>query len=431
MDAIKATFVFDGKSYDVVSLTTDGLQVECADGFADETISKFRGGVVEFLLRDIATGNEAELVGEIVRYEGKEGQPGANDGGRIVKVWIDTLTGTSGRGKKEMPWSRPVRQDGGQGTGDGPAAAISPDVVRGRVGRTLAVGGGKGGVGKTIVAVNLSLALSRLGKNITLLDGDIGNCNCNTLLGITRVESSLEDYLRKERTLEEVTVSTAYSGLRLVCGAQNKVDGLLVTEMSRLLDDIRQVEADALVIDLGAGMSDETLDLYRLADDKIIVVTPQVTSLQNAYGFIKSAFFHDLKCTGRFDALLDQAGSDPQKLHSIIGSMENGHAARYAFSVVLERQRFQIVGNMINDDKDMKIVQNLQKVVEQYLHIENAILGTMATSEDIRNSVNRITPFLAVYPDLPQSREMKRIAVRLGVPQGVPVGGRQADLKRK
>ena len=111
--------------------------------------------------------------------------------------------------------------------------------------------------------------------------------------------------------------------------------------------------------------------------------------------------------------------------------MENGHAARYAFSVVLERQRFQIVANMINDDKDMKIVQNLQKVVEQYLHIENAILGTMATSEDIRNSVNRITPFLAVYPDLPQSREMKRIAVRLGVPQGVPVGGRLADLKRK
>ena len=180
-------------------------------------------------------------------------------------------------------------------TGEGHEDAISLDVGRGRAGKTIAVGGGKGGVGKTIVAVNLALALSRLLKNVTLFDGDVGNCNCNTLLGITRVDGSLEEYLRKERSLDEITVSTAYPGLRLVCGAQNKVDAFLTAEMPRLLNDIRQVDADCLVIDLGAGMSDETLDLYRLADDKIIVVTPQVTSLQNAYGFIKSAFFHDLK----------------------------------------------------------------------------------------------------------------------------------------
>jgi len=57
MDAIRATFVFDGRSYDVVSLTAAGLQVECADGFADETIGKLRGGSFEFVLRDLATGN--------------------------------------------------------------------------------------------------------------------------------------------------------------------------------------------------------------------------------------------------------------------------------------------------------------------------------------------------------------------------------------
>ena len=416
MDAIRATFVFDGKSYDVVSLTADGLHVECADGFADETIRKLRGESFEFVLRDLATGNEVELIGELARYERDESPKGTRDGGRIVRIWIDypdTLKGTSGHRKKEKTWSRAVRQDGGLGTGEGPEEAISLDVARGRAGRTIAVGGGKGGVGKTIVAVNLSLALWRMEKKITLLDGDIGNSNCHTLLGITRIDSSLEEYLRKERYLDEITVSTAYPGLRLVCGAQSNVDVLLAAEMSRLLDDIRQIEADGLVIDLGAGMSDEMLDLYRLADDKIIVVTPQVTSLQNAYGFIKSAFFHDLKCTGRLDALLDQTGSNPQKLHSLIGTLEEGHTARHAFAVVLARQRFKIIGNMVNDEKDVKIVQNLQKVVGQYLHIENTILGTMATSEDIRNSVNRITPFVSLSPDLPQSREMKRMAAAL------------------
>ena len=68
---------------------------------------------------------------------------------------------------------------------------------------------------------------------------------------------------------------------------------------------------------------------------------------------------------------------------------------------MLARQRFKIVGNMVNDDKDLKIVQNLQKVVGQYLHIDNTVLGTIATSEDIRNSVNRITPFVALSPDSP------------------------------
>jgi flagellar biosynthesis protein FlhG len=413
MDAIRATFIFDGKSYDVVSLTAAGLQAECADGFSDETIRKLGGGSFEFVLRDLSTSNEAELVGKLARYERDGSVQGASDSGRIVRVWIDTLAGAGGRGKKETPWSRPVQQDSGRETVERPEFVVSLDVARGRAGKTIAVGGGKGGVGKTLIAVNLSLMLSRLEKSVTLLDGDIGNCNCNTLLGITRVDNSLEEYLRKERSLDEITVATAYPGLRLVCGAQNKVDALLATEMTRFLDGISQIEADSLVIDLGAGMSDETLTLYRLADDKIIVVTPQVTSLQNAYGFIKSALFHDLKSTRRFDALLEQAGSDPQKLYGLISRLEEGNAARHAFSVVLARQRFHIVANMMNNDKDMKIIQNLQKVVGQYLHIENSILGAMATSEDIRNSVNRITPFVVLSPDLPHSREMKRMAARL------------------
>jgi flagellar biosynthesis protein FlhG len=381
----------------VVDISAGGLQVECAAGFADETIRRLSGGSFEFVLRDPTTDNEIELIGELVRCER------ADDNGRVVRIWI---------AKNEKHWPRPARREAGPEIGQQHEDAISLDVGRARAGRTITVGGGKGGVGKTIVSVNLALALSRLLKNVTLFDGDVGNCNCNTLLGITRVDGSLEEYLRKERSLDEITVSTAYPGLRLVCGAQNKVDAFLTSEMPRLLNDIRQIDADCLVIDLGAGMSDETLDLYRLADDKIIVVTPQVTSLQNAYGFIKSAFFHDLKRSG-LAALLDKADSDPQKLHTLIESLEEGHTARHAFAVVRARQRFKIVGNMVNDDKDLKIVQNLQKVVGQYLHIDNTILGTIATSEDIRNSVNRITPFVALSPDSPHSLEMKRMTARL------------------
>ena len=289
--------------------------------------------------------------------------------------------------------------------------ALSPRKRRG--GKTVAVGGGKGGVGKTIFAVNLAVVLSQMLKDVTLFDGDIGNCNCNTLLGITRVNNSLEEYLRKECSLHEILVSTAFPGLRLVCGAQNKVDALLPAEMPRLLSDLRRIKADCLVLDLGAGVSDETLDLYRMAEEKIVIVTPQVTSLQNAYGFVKSAFFHDLQTNGSLAELLDRVGSDTLKLHALIDSLENRHPDRQAFATVLARQSFKIVGNMVDDDKDLRIIQNLQKVVGQYLRIDNRVLGTIGTSEDIRNSINRIAPFVILSPDLLPSRELKRMAAQL------------------
>ena len=404
MNEIVATFIFNGKPYDVVAISAAGLQVECASGFPDETISSLAKGSFEFLLRDTKTQSEVELVGEFLRSERAE------DSGKVVRIWI---------AKNENNLSRPLRRDGASAAIAGEKDDISLEIARRSAGNTIAVGGGKGGVGKTIVAVNLALSLSRLQKKITLFDGDFGNSNCNTMLGITRVENSLEEYLRKERSFGGITVSTAYPGLRLICGAQNKVDVLLAAQMPRLLTDIRQIQADSLIIDLGAGISDKALDLYRLADEKLIVVTPQVTSLQNAYSFIKSAFFHDLRCSGGLNALLDAAGSDPQKLRNLVDSLDNDKIAlRHAFAVVLARQNFKIVGNMVNDEKDLKIVQNLQKVVQQYMRIDNVILGSISTSDEIRNSVNRITPFVVLSPDTINSREMKRMAALLAQSRG-------------
>ncbi|MBI4763232.1 MAG: P-loop NTPase [Deltaproteobacteria bacterium] len=396
-EPVKATFVFDGQPYEVTAISADGLQVECPVGFAPETIRQLREGGFEFVLRDPITRNEIELAGELVRTEQ------AGEDGRVVKIWIV---------KNEKEWSRPGRP-GGERTGREQEDGIALAVPRGRAVKTIAVGGGKGGVGKTLITVNLALSLSRQQKNVTLLDGDFGNGNCNTLLGITRIENSLEEYLRQERSLEEVIVSTAYPGLRLVCGAQNKVDAWLTSEKSRLLEDIRQIEADCLLFDLGAGMNDETLELYRIADHKIVVVTPQMTSLQNAYGFVKSAFYYDLKTHSRLAALLDQAGNDTIKLHDLIGRLKDGHPARQAFEVVRARQGIQIVGNQVNDDRDLKIVKNLQKVVEHYLHIDNRILGILPSSDAIRSSINRITPFAALFPDSPVTREIDRMAREL------------------
>ena len=221
MDAIQATFVFDGKHYDVVDISAGGLQVECTAGFTDETIRRLSGGSFEFVLRDPTTDSEIELIGELVRSER------ADDGGRVVRIWI---------AKNEKNWPRPARKEAGPEIGEGHEDAISLDVGSARTGKTIAVGGGKGGVGKTIIAVNLALALSRLLEDVTLLDGDVGNCNCNTLLGITKVDGSLEEYLRKERSFDEITVSH---------------------RLSRSASDLRRTEQGGRLPDYGNAASAE------------------------------------------------------------------------------------------------------------------------------------------------------------------------------
>jgi len=386
INAVNAIFVFEGKTYDVVDISQNGLLIECKSGFADETVRKFSSGNFKFRLVDPASGSEIDFIGELARSE-----KAAQDD-RITRI------GLSFKQKRED--GQPVWQTEGRRKGGGRR-------------KTIALGGAKGGVGKTIISVNLALALSQMNKRVTLFDGDFGNANCNTLLGITRVESSVEDYLCKDLALNDVRLSTMYPQLSLICGVQNKVDDLITEKKERLLNDIRMIDSDYLVIDLGAGVSDDTLDLYKLADEKIIILTPQFTALQNAYGFIKSAFYNDLKDVNGLTALSEETGSDPIKLKSLINSLDTDHNTRREFISVVARQSFKTVGNMVDSAKDLKIIETLQQVVKDYLNIESLILGTLESSKEIENSVNRLTPFVALNPGAKNSQEIKWIATKI------------------
>ena len=167
----------------------------------------------------------------------------------------------------------------------------------------MAVGGGKGGVGKTIVSTNLALLLADANKHqVVVFDGDFGNANCHTLLGITKIDHSIEEYFAQNNKLSELIRLTAYPKVGLICGAANKMDGFLAEPAikKRLFQDLPgHWTWIFVIIDLGAGVGDETLDLYNFSDEKLVVVTPQFTSLENAYSFVKSAFIRDLKSRKR------------------------------------------------------------------------------------------------------------------------------------
>ena len=155
--------------------------------------------------------------------------------------------------------------------------------------RIIAVGGGKGGVGKSTIAANLAATLSRLGQRVVLVDADLGAANLHTMLGLVNPPPGLADYLdEKVDTLDELRVPVLMPTMSLVSGTSRPgAANLRKSQKLRLLNGIARLDADCVVVDVGAGASYNVVDLVAASDHKLLVMTPQLPSLHNAYALLK------------------------------------------------------------------------------------------------------------------------------------------------
>ncbi|MFQ5422397.1 MAG: MinD/ParA family protein [Phycisphaerae bacterium] len=155
--------------------------------------------------------------------------------------------------------------------------------------RCVAVASGKGGVGKTVVATNLAIALARRGHRTVLVDADLGTANADVALNI-ETPYDLSHVIRGERAIDDVEVPVV-PGLTLVAGASGlaSVADLSPCDRLALVDGLATLEthADILLLDCGAGISQNVLAFAQAADELLVVTTPEPTSLTDAYALIK------------------------------------------------------------------------------------------------------------------------------------------------
>jgi len=165
---------------------------------------------------------------------------------------------------------------------------------RSRPTRTIAITGGKGGVGKSNVAVNLALELAGAGWRVTLLDADLALANADVLLGINP-QYHLGHVLKGERTLAEVIVETPH-GVRLIPGGSGveELATLSQAQQQRLIAELTAMEADSdfMIIDTAAGIGTNVTSVVRAASEVIIVTTPDPTAVVDAYATIKVLHRH-------------------------------------------------------------------------------------------------------------------------------------------
>ena len=284
----------------------------------------------------------------------------------------------------------------------------------------VAIGGGKGGVGKTIITANLGLALANAGYKVILVDADLGSANLHSFVGIIEVNTSLEDFVeKKKKDINEVIIKTKYNNLSIICGAFNIV-GIANPAYQQKLKIIRalnKIEFDYLIVDLGAGVSYSVLDFFNMANEKIIIVTPQFTSLQNSYSFLKNAFFRNLIpflqdldsvfTRGYFKELLSDASYNLNTFLDIVDDINP--ELKDKILEFTKNYQTKIIGNMVENQNELSILTRLPSIVQQNLMLPSSIIGFLKKSNQISNSINKLTPYSQIYPDSPETKEIKKI----------------------
>lgn len=291
-------------------------------------------------------------------------------------------------------------------------------------GRKLwAIGGGKGGIGKSVFTLGLGISLARLGKKVILMDADLGGANLHTLMGVRYPTHTMEDFLLKRvENLEDTVLDTQIAGIGLICGADDILGAANPTfaQKIRVLNQIESLPADFVLLDLGAGTSYNTLDFFNYSSGKIALFTSQATSLQNVYGFLKNSLFRKISREFAKDEyliwLLYQSGSKTpeakvESIKDLLDHVERKNEEKHEELRRLLRD-FQVllVVNMVKTDRDFQAAQIIQNVSHRFLELTPQVLGYLHYDLAIEQAVNQMVPFPLNADKSRAAGELKDIA---------------------
>ncbi len=239
--------------------------------------------------------------------------------------------------------------------------------------KVIAVTGGKGGVGKTNVTLNLAMAMAQMGKRVLVLDADLGLANCDVMLGL-RVEKNLSHVLSGEVELDDILIEGPF-GIKIVpatSGTQSMTE-LTPAEHAGLIRAFSELKTpfDVMLVDTAAGISDMVLSFSRASQDVLVVVCDEPSSITDAYALMKI--------------------------------LSREHAV----------QKFKIVANMVRSLREgQELFAKLSRVTDRFLDVTLELVATIPFDENVRKAARKQKAFVDAFPKTPASLAVKTLATR-------------------
>lgn len=242
--------------------------------------------------------------------------------------------------------------------------------------RVITITSGKGGVGKTNITINLALTLSKMGLKVVILDADFGLANIDVLFGIIP-KYTLLDLIHEEKNIFEV-LTDGPDNIKFLSGGSG-VEELIRLDRKKLRKFVNSIELldklfDVILIDTGAGLSQNVMNFIMAADEVLLVTTPEPTSITDAYALVKMVSRRDRK----------------KPINIIVNKAENSKEA-------------------------MEIANKLCMVSDKFLSLKLIKIGYILFDENVTKSVKMQKPFVIYNPKCQASKNITEIAEKLFV----------------
>ena len=302
--------------------------------------------------------------------------------------------------------------------------------------RLIPVGGGKGGVGKTFLVTNLATSLARMGYRVVAVDGDLEGANLHTCVGIQQPRVSLADYVaHREEDIAKLLLDTPIRNLRIIAATR----GNLATPQPghgrrvQLMRDLQRLDADIVLLDLGAGTHPAVMDYFMVGEEGIVVIAPEPTSVENAYSFIRAAFYrrlrlamasHDVRrvITMAMDERNERGIRTPLDLMKEVQALDSAEGRRFVDTMRAFRPRLLI--NEVRSADDVKLGFSIRSVCRRYFGIEAEYLGYVNHDDRARRSVRDRRPLVDLDPSCDAAVYIGRMARKLAARTQAPPSDR-------
>ena len=289
----------------------------------------------------------------------------------------------------------------------------------------LAIGGGKGGTGKSLITASMGICLAQRGNGVLLIDADLGTANLHTFLGLEPPKLSLSDFVsKKESTISGVISKTGINNLKLISGAKDMIGiaNLSYGQKAKILNNIKKLNYRYILLDLGPGTSFNILDFFLISHCGILITSPEPTSIENTYRFTKGLLFRHLRKTISkkvVRSLIDNGirERNGNKFESVFDLLETIETIEPNLGDTISRYLstldIKLIVNQVRTSKDRSIGEKMAIAIKKSFGIPIDFLGNISHDTKVSKGLLQKKPLMAYLPHSKAFKELTEITQKI------------------